>query len=100
MWVRVARWIVIAGGLYFAFQGGEWSTVDLWRQRARKIELATKTDSLTREVDSLRKELTAIRTDRATQERIAREQFGMVKGDREILYRYGAAVDTSAAADR
>jgi hypothetical protein len=30
-----------------------------------------------------------VKTDSATQERIAREEFGMVRGDKEILYRFG-----------
>jgi cell division protein FtsB len=45
-------------------------------------------ESLQRDVDSLRKLRASIRSDVAVQERIAREQFGMVKGDREILYRF------------
>ncbi|MEO5580523.1 MAG: septum formation initiator family protein [Gemmatimonadaceae bacterium] len=95
MLVRVAVWVVVAAAVYFALQGGEWSTRDLWKQRARKQALVVKTDSLSREVDSLKKVLRAIQTDRAAQERVAREQFGMVKGDREILYRFGKAADTS-----
>jgi len=71
----------------FALMGGEYSTVDLWHQRQFKQRLAAQTDSLAREVDSLRREAKAVLTDRATQERIAREQYGMVRGDKEILYR-------------
>jgi len=71
----------------FALMGGEYSTVDLWYQRQFKQRLAAQTDSLAREVDSLRREAKAVLTDRATQERIAREQYGMVRGDKEILYR-------------
>jgi hypothetical protein len=36
-------------------------------------------------------------TDLATQERIAREQYGMVRGDKEILYRIGAPKDSAPA---
>ena len=54
---------------------------------AEKTELIAQTDSLTRVVDSLRKVAKAVETDQATQERIAREEFGMVRGDKEILYR-------------
>jgi len=78
---------IIIGGLVFAVQGGEYSSLDLWRQRERKARLQAETDSLQREVDSLRRAARAIATDRATQERIAREEFGMVRGDKEILYR-------------
>jgi len=40
----------------FALQGGEYSTADLWKQRKLKQKLTTETDSLAREVDSLRRE--------------------------------------------
>ena len=66
-----------AGAVLFAFQGGEYSTMDLWRQRQRKFRLQAETDSLVRELDSLRQVVKAVQTDRSTQERIAREEFGM-----------------------
>ena len=90
-WGKVILWIAIAGAVLFAIQGGEYSTLDLWRQRQLKLGLQAETDSLARHVDSLKREAELIRTDRATQERIAREQFGMVRGDKEILYRLDSA---------
>ena len=84
---RIVLWLALAGAILFALQGGEYSTLDLWKQRQLKQRLVIETDSLARQVDSLRREAELIRTDRATQERIAREQFGMVRGDKEILYR-------------
>ncbi len=87
--------LVLLGGLLFAVQGGEYSTMDLWRQRARKQTIVAQTDSLAREVDSLRKVAKAIQNDRATQERVAREEFGMVWGNKEILYRFGEPADSS-----
>ena len=39
-------------------------------------------------VDSLAKVKKAVQTDPAVQERIAREEFGMVRGNKEILYRF------------
>lgn len=89
MAARIIFWLLLLGAIAFALQGGEYSTVDLWRQRQFKQRLAAETDSLAREVDSLRREAKAVLTDRATQERIAREQYGMVRGDKEILYRLG-----------
>ena len=91
MWAKVVLWIAIAGAVLFAIQGGEYSTLDLLRQRQLKLGLKAETDSLARHVDSLKREAELIRTDRATQERIAREQFGMVRGDKEILYRLDSA---------
>jgi cell division protein FtsB len=92
--------LIALGGLLFAIQGGEYSTMDLWRQSERKKLLIVQTDSLRREVDSLKKLAKAIATDRATQERIAREEFGMVRGDKEILYRFGDSADTTATRRR
>ena len=96
MFGKVVLALVIAGGLLFAFQGGEYSTMDLWRQRQRKMRLQAETDSLARELDSLRQVVKAVQTDRATQERIAREEFGMVRGDKEIIYRLDGQRDSAS----
>jgi cell division protein FtsB len=89
IWGKLIFWILALGAVFFALQGGEYSTVDLWKQREFKRQLALETDSLTKVVDSLRKEAQLVQTDRATQERIAREQYGMIRGEKEILYRLG-----------
>ncbi|MEP6509815.1 MAG: septum formation initiator family protein [Gemmatimonadales bacterium] len=93
---KIVLWLVVAGAIVFAVQGGEYSTMDLWHQRNRKIRLQAETDSLAREVDSLRQVVKAVQTDRATQERIAREEFGMVRGDKEIVYRLDGQKDTAS----
>jgi cell division protein FtsB len=93
---KVIFWILVLGAIAFALQGGEYSSVDLWRQREIKQKLQAETDSLSREVDSLRREARAVLNDRATQERIAREQYGMVRGEKEILYRLGTSRDTTS----
>jgi cell division protein FtsB len=93
---KVVLALVIAGALMFAFQGGEYSTMDLWRQRQRKVRLQAETDSLSRELDSLRQVVKAVQNDRATQERIAREEFGMVRGDKEIIYRLDGQMDSAS----
>jgi cell division protein FtsB len=95
MLARVILWLIVAAGALFAIQGGEYSTMDLWRQRERKIRLQAETDSLAREVDSLRAQAAAVQSDRATQERIAREEFGMVRGDKEIVYRFDEPKDST-----
>ncbi len=95
MLARAIFWLIVAGAALFAIQGGEYSTMDLWRQRQRKITLKAETDSLAHDVDSLRALATAIQTDRATQERIAREEFGMVRGEKEIVYRFDEPKDSS-----
>ena len=85
------RLLVGAGAgavVLFAVQGGEFGTTDLVSQRARKRALERDIDSLRAAVDSLTKVREAVLTDRAVQERIAREEFGMVRGNKEILYRF------------
>ena len=82
-------WIAIGLGIgWFAVQGGEYATTDLLTQRRRQARLQARMDSLQHQVDSLERVKRAILTDPAVQERIAREEFGMVRGGREILYRF------------
>ena len=83
-------WVAGVVVLVYAVQGGEYSTTDLLRQRAREAALGREIVSLRRSVDSLKVLARAIATDPAVQERIAREQFGMVSGRKELLYRFAA----------
>jgi cell division protein FtsB len=85
---RLLVWTAIVFAAYAAVQCGEYSTVDLLRQRSREAMLLGAIDSLEHEIDSLRRLRQLIRSDAATQERIAREAFGMVKGSHELLYRF------------
>ena len=80
--------LAVLAVLYFAIEGGEYGTSDLLSQGRRERALTQETDSLQRVVDSLIAYRRAVQTDPAVQERIAREEFGMVRGDRELLYRY------------
>ena len=86
---RFVWWVLILGALFFAVQGGEYSTRDLFVLQSKTRKLTHEVDSLQRQVDSLGRFLKLVKTDSATQERIAREEFGMVRGDKEILYRFG-----------
>ncbi len=79
---------VTLGVGWFAVQGGEYGTSDLVRQHRRMAVLRHEVDSLQRQVDSLSRWKRAIETDPVVQERLAREEFGMVKGDKEMLYRF------------
>ena len=91
---RYVWWALIALAIVFALQGGEYSTRDLFVLRRRTQRLTHEVDSLQRQVDSLARFLRLVKSDSATQERIAREEFGMVRGDKELLYRF---VEDSAA---
>jgi cell division protein FtsB len=92
---RYVWWVVIAIALYFAIQGGEYSTRDLYVLHRRSGTITRQVDSLQRQVDSLGRFLRLVRSDSATMERIAREEFGMVRGDKEILYRFGESPDAT-----
>jgi cell division protein FtsB len=78
----------VIAALVFAVQGGEYGTTDLMRQKARKRALSSTIDSLQHIVDSLKRYKRRVETDPALQERIAREEFGMVRGSKELLYRF------------
>ena len=90
---RYVWWVLIAIAIYFAVQGGEYSTKDLYVLDRRTGNLTREVDSLQRQVDSLGRFLKLVKSDSATMERIAREEFGMVRGDKEILYRFGESPD-------
>ena len=82
---------VIAVAIVFAVEGGEFGTRDLLHQRQEKQRVSRAVDSLQRVVDSLKRYANAVEHDPATQERIAREQFGMIR-DKELLYRFADSV--------
>jgi cell division protein FtsB len=92
---RVLRFAVIVAALVFAVQGGEYSTLDLLHERREHKQMVASIDSLTRVVDSLRRYRDRLQRDPKLQERIAREDFGMVRGTKELLYRFAAPRDTS-----
>ena len=93
---RIVGGMMLLAVVAFAVQGGEYGTTDLFRQRAKKRQIQASIDSLQREVDSLTRLKGAILTDPALQERIAREEFGMIRGDKEILYRFAEPKDSAA----
>ena len=83
---RIVGAVAFTGGVAFGFVGGEYSTGD-WRTLRR--ELASENGAIERleaEIDSLRGEVEALENDSLTQEREARERFGMLRPG-ELLYR-------------
>ena len=83
------RWAIIVGlafALYFAVQGGEYGTLDLLQLRREEAEEQEKVARLHWMVDSLTGVATGIEKDPRIQERVAREQFGMLRKG-EFLYR-------------
>lgn len=72
--------------LALAAWGGEYSSADWIIIRRQLAEERTKVAALQVEIDSLAKLAHDLETDPAVQERVAREQFGMIR-DGEVLYR-------------
>ncbi len=84
---RLAVWGLWLFVAFWAVQGGEYGTTDLLRQRGRVQAARARVDSLERVVQGLRERKRLVESDPATQERIAREEFGMVR-EGELLYRF------------
>lgn len=78
--------VVLAGGVAFGALGGEYGTLDWWQLKRQVRAERAAIERLRRELDSLRAEAEALERDPATQERVAREQFGMIRPG-EVLYR-------------
>ena len=90
-----------AAVLWFAVEGGEYGTHDLWQQRARTRRVVDSVAALTHVVDSLERYKRLVQADPVTQERIAREEFGMVKGGKELLYKFAPrAGDSTGSSGR
>ena len=83
--------------VYFAVQGGEYSTTDLFRQQRMQEAMRHTIDSLQHDVDSLTRLKRRLTSDPALQERIAREEIGMVRSDKELIYRFDRP-DSAASA--
>ena len=92
---RLAVVLVVLAALAFAVQGGEYGTTDLLRQKQRRATLLGSIDSLQQVVDSLKRYKHRLQTDPALQERIAREEFGMVRGNKELLFRFAEPADST-----
>jgi len=98
VWVRRLLWGAgILAVLAFAVEGGEYGSSDLFSQRDQRAELENDLQDLRDSVAALRADLKAVATDPARLERLAREEYGMVRGEKEILYRFNGARSDSAA---
>ncbi|HET7251507.1 MAG TPA: septum formation initiator family protein [Gemmatimonadales bacterium] len=69
-----------------AVLAGEYSTIDWLKIRSQLAQERDSVEALRTQVDSLTRVARALETDPATQERAAREQFGLIRNG-EILYR-------------
>jgi len=86
--VTRARWVavlLVVAALYFALQGGEYSTLQWLALRKRERAEVVLVRTLQREVDSLERVRKKVETDPAMQERLARELYGMLR-EGEVEY--------------
>jgi cell division protein FtsB len=72
--------------LLVAVLAGEYSTIDWLQVRTQLAQERDSVESMRAQVDSLARVARALENDPATQERAAREQFGLIRNG-EILYR-------------
>lgn len=82
---RAVLLVAMLGLLGFALEGGTYGTRDLMGLRAQVREQKVRIARLRIEVDSLSRIERALKTDPVTQERVAREVYGMIRPG-EILY--------------
>jgi len=82
---RVAVGAALLAAALFALEGGEYGTRDLLAMRHQVRDEQARIIMLRREVDSLNRVARLLRTDARTQERVAREVYGMIRPG-EILY--------------
>ena len=83
---QVIAVIILIGGLAFGLFGGEYRAIDSWKLKRQVREEKVALEVLRLEIDSLRAYAESLETNRETQERVARERFGMIR-DGEIVYR-------------
>ena len=79
-------WLVAVLALFFVVQGGEHGTWSWYQLRKAEQSERARIAELERVVDSLTRMAQAIEHDSTTQERLARESYGMIR-DGEFLYR-------------
>jgi cell division protein FtsB len=77
---------------YYALFGGEYSLLELRSARAAVVVEQENLATLEQQIDSLAAWADSLRNDPVTLERIAREQFGMIR-EGETLYRFAEPGD-------
>ncbi len=82
---RIVAGIGVVVAVAFGFWGGEYGTLDWWTLKQEIEGEETALNRLYVEIDSLEALADAVESDSATQEREARERFGMLR-DGELLF--------------
>ncbi len=71
--------LVVLAMVAFALEGGEYGTLDQLRLKRQVRDEQANMARLRRELDSLARLERALKTDPVTQERVAREVYGMIR---------------------
>jgi len=94
---RLTRFLcpaLVVLAVYYAFFGGEYSVFEVRSARTSSERARAELSTLQAQNDSLSAWADSLETDSATLERVAREQYGMIR-DGEVLYRFaGDSSDT------
>jgi cell division protein FtsB len=84
---------ILGLAVYYAVFGGEYSFFELKRARQERTVVEAELTRLRREIDSLSAWADSLQHDSATVERIARENFGLIR-DGEVLYKLAEPTDS------
>lgn len=83
---QVIAVLILVGGLVFGLFAGEYRAIDSWKLKRQVRDERLALEQLNLDIDSLRAYAESLETNRVTQERVARDRFGMIR-DGEIVYR-------------
>lgn len=89
---------LLVAAVYFAVFGGEYSVFELRDARAQVEVEEQRLAEVTVRIDSLATWADLLEHDAATIERVAREEYGMIR-DGETLYRFADAEDATPSAE-
>jgi cell division protein FtsB len=91
--------LLLTGAGYFAIFGGEYNVFELRRVRHEQALEEQRAADMRIAVEAQRARRDSLANDSATIERIAREQYGMIR-DGERLYRFADSAQDSLARTR
>ncbi len=84
---KAAAYAVLLVTAYFFFFGGDYSFLDLWRLKKQHEQELVQLQAVRARVAELEQKADSLTHDSATLERLAREQYGLIK-EGERLYRF------------
>ena len=84
---KLGGWALVLAAMYFLFIGGQYTFLDLWRLDRELESEQAALESIREEVADLEQKADSLATDSVTLERLAREQYGLIR-EGERLYRF------------